>query len=278
MKIAYFGYNAFSSCLDIFAHNHHEIAFIFTGENSPHTDQIIAFAEQISCPISFDKPNQAHMEILVRDGVECFFAAEYPWRIPIPSSLPFAINIHPTMLPHGKGPTPLPSLILKQSQYSGITLHKMTSRFDDGDILLQEAIPLDTNESFDSLSAKLAIKTPLLLNKLLSNLHEHYQQSTPQSDGSYWPKLSREDQTVHWNTTTATISKQLRAFGSLGVFSEIDNQACLITAAEWELHSHSLPPGTILSADNIALVIATNDGFVRIPRKHLLSITNKNSF
>ena len=272
MKIAYFGYNAFSSCLDAFARHNHEIAFIFTGENSPHTDQVIAFAKQSTCPISFDKPNQEQMEALVNDGVECFFAAEYPWRIPIPTSLPFSINVHPTLLPYGKGPTPLPTLILKESQYSGVTLHKMTSKFDDGDILLQEAIALDANESFDSLSAKLAIRTPLLLDNLLSNLLEYYPQSTPQSVGSYWPKLSREDQTVHWNNPTAMISKQFRAFGSLGVFSEIDNQACLITAAQWELHSHTLTPGTILSADNRALVIATSDGLVRIPRKHLLSI------
>ncbi len=271
MKVAYFGYNAFSSCLDVFERHNHEIVFIFTGESSPHTDQIVAFAERTSCQISFDKPSQVHMEALVHDGVECFFAAEYPWRIPIPASLPFAINVHPTMLPDGKGPTPLPSLILKDSQYSGITLHKMTSKFDDGDILLQEAVSLDTNESFDSLSLKLAIKTPVLLNKLLSNLQDYGQSSTPQCGGSYWPKLSREDQTIHWNTPTETISKKLRAFGSLGVFSEIDNQACLITAAQWELHSHNILPGTILSADNIALVIATNDGFVRIPRKHLLS-------
>lgn len=274
MKVAYFGYNAFSSCLDIFNRHHHEIAFIFTGETSPYTDQIIAFAERTSCPISFDKPSQTQMEALVRDGVECFFAAEYPWRIPIPTSLTFAINVHPTMLPHGKGPTPLPSLILKKSQYSGVTLHKMTSTFDDGDILLQESIALDTSESFDSLSAKLSVKTPSLLNKLLSNLDEYYQQSIPQPVGSYWPKLSREDQTIHWDNTTAMISKQLKAFGSLGVYSDIDNQACLITAAEWELRSHNHLPGTILSADKTSLIITTKDGFVRIPRKNLFSITD----
>ncbi len=273
MKVAYFGYNALSSCLDIFERHNHEITCIFTGESSPHTDQIIAFAERTSCQISFDKPNQAQMEVLVRDGVECFFAAEYPWRIPIPTSLPFAINVHPTLLPYGKGPTPLPSLILKESQYSGVTLHKMTSEFDDGDILLQEAIALDSNESFDSLSAKLTVKTPLLLNKLLSSFQSYYQSSTPQSGGSYWSKLSREDQTVHWSSSTSTLSKQFRAFASLGVYSEIDGQPCLITAAEWELHSHTVQPGTILSADNIALVIATNDGLVRIARKHLFSIT-----
>ena len=253
--------------------DNHEISYIFTGETSPYTDQIIAFAKQTSCPIFFDKPSKEHMESLVRDGVECFFAAEYPWRIPIPTSLNFAINVHPTLLPYGKGPTPLPSLILKESRYSGVTLHKMTSKFDDGDILLQEAITLDANESFDSLSAKLAVTTPLLLSKLLSNLHDFCHRSTPQRGGSYWPKLSREDQTVHWNSPTATLSKQFRAFASLGVYSEIDGQPCLITAAEWELHSHSEQPGTILSADNVALIIATNDGLVRIPRKHLLSIT-----
>ena len=272
MKVAYFGYNAFSSCLDIFECHNHEIVVIYTGENSPHTDKIISFATRTGCPLSFEKPTLSQMETLVHEGVECFFAAEYPWRIPIPASLSFAINVHPTLLPHGKGPTPLPSLILKESHYSGVTLHKMTSKFDDGDILLQEAIDLGANESFDSLSAKLAVKTPVLLSKLLSHLHNYYQSSIPQGDGSYWPKLAREDQTVHWNTATATISKQFRAFGSLGVYSKIDGKGCLITAAQWELNSHILPSGTILSADNNSLVITSKDGLVRIPRNKLFSI------
>ena len=271
MKIAYFGYNAFSSCFDVFHQHDHEIVAVFTGEHSPHTDQVIAHAKKISCPLSFDKPSLSQMDTLVRDGVELFFAAEYPWQIPLPKPLSFAINAHPTLLPHGKGPTPLPSLILKESAYAGVTLHKMTSEFDEGDILVQKSIPLDATESFDSLSTKLAIETPLLLDQLLSNLDRYYQHCSPQSEGSSWPKLTRQQQTIDWNCSTSAISKQFRAFGSLGVYSEIMGQQCLITSAECMLYPHNFAPGTLLSADSIKIVITTQDGFVSILRSNLLA-------
>ncbi len=48
------------------------------------------------------------MDELVQSGVELFFVAEYPWKIPLPENLKFAINAHPTMLPDGRGATPTP--------------------------------------------------------------------------------------------------------------------------------------------------------------------------
>lgn len=271
MKVAYFGYNAFSSCLDVFTQHGHEVVAVFTGKNSPHTDQVIAYAKKNACTIAFDKPTLSQLEKLINQGVELFFAAEYPWLIPLPQSLPFAINAHPTLLPFGKGPTPLPTLILKSSEYAGVTFHKMTSTFDDGEILLQNSIPLSVNESFDSLSAKLTIETPLLLNQLLSNLDHYYYNSTPQGEGSYWPKLTQKQQTLRWSDSTSNISKQLRAYGSLGVYSEINHKKCLITAAECETHPHEFSPGTVLCADTTRVVITTSDGFVSIPRNHLLT-------
>lgn len=271
MKVAYFGYNAYSPCLDIFTRHGHEIAIIFTGKDSPHTEQVIQFAKQISCQLSFDKPDKHQMEMLIHQGVDLFFAAEYPWQIPIPDTLNYAINVHPTLLPYGRGPTPLPSLILKHPQQAGITLHKMTKELDKGDLLLQKTITLDANESFDSLSTKLFIETPALLEQLLSNLDHYYTHSTPQGEGSYWPKLTHQEQTIHWYHPTSTIYKRIRAFGSLGVYSEINGQHCLITAAECISYPHQFTPGMILSADTIKLTIASKDGFVCIPRKNLLT-------
>ena len=109
------------------------------------------------------------MDALVRAGVDLFLSAEYPWRVPIPDQLMFAINVHPTMLPEGRGPTPLPLLILAYPQHAGITLHNMTNKLDEGEVLLQKKIAIDENESFDTLSAKLYIEIPLLLDELLSN-------------------------------------------------------------------------------------------------------------
>ncbi|PCJ38087.1 MAG: methionyl-tRNA formyltransferase [Moraxellaceae bacterium] len=272
MRIAYFGYNALSSCLDLLAHRGHEITSIYTGEASLHSDNIINSAQHLQCQLSFDKPSKQHMEALVESGVDMFFAAEYPWRIPIPKQLKYAINVHPTLLPEGRGPTPLPSLILHQPQHAGVSLHKMTDDIDGGDILLQQKITIDKDESFDTLSAKLFLETPLLLDQLLTGLSNYYEDSTPQIGGSYWPQITRQEQTVDWNQPTPVVLQQIRAFGSLGTYTEINGHRYLITHAEGVKHQHNVNTGDVLSVDNIKLVIATSDGLVSIARSCLISL------
>jgi len=275
MKIAYFGYNAFSSCLDLLISGGHEIVSIYTGENSVHTDQVIRYSTLHKIPISFDRPDQYQMDALVHAGVELFLSAEYPWRIPVPDQLMFAINVHPTMLPDGRGPTPLTSLLLAYPQHAGVTLHKMTDKFDEGEILLQKRIEIDKNESFDTLSTKLYIETPLLLDKLLSNLEHYYENGAKQEKGTCWEKLSQRDQTMDWNRPTSKVLHQFRAFGSLGVYAEIQGQTYLITAAEGVMCQHNIKGGEIISIDEIRLVIASNDGLISMPRSCITQPVNK---
>jgi len=272
MKIAYFGYNAFSSCLDLLISSGHEVVCIYTGENSVHTDRVIRYSKLNQIPLSFDKPDKNQMDVLVRAGVDLFLSAEYPWKIPVPDQLKFAINIHPTMLPDGRGPTPLPLLLLAYPQHAGITLHKMTNKFDEGEILLQKTIKIDENESFDTLSAKLYIEIPQLLNKLLSNLNHYYENGVRQGKGTRWEKLSHKDQTINWNEPTSKVLQRIRAFGSLGVYSELQGQTYLITAAEGVICQHNIKAGEIISIDEIRLVIATNDGLISMPRSCLISL------
>lgn len=272
MKIAYFGYNAFSSCLDLLIRSGHEIVCIYTGENSLFTDRVINFAKLQKIPLSFDKPDKTQMDKLVQAGVELFLAAEYPWKIPVPDNLQYAVNIHPTMLPEGRGPTPLPSLLLDHPEHAGITLHKMTNNFDQGDMLLQKKIQLDENESYDTLSAKLYIEIPSLLDKLLSNLEHYYQHASKQSVGSDWEKVSRDDQTINWHKPTKEVLKQIRAFGSLGVYAQLSEQHYLITAAEGVEYKHQFNPGEVIFIDQMRLVIATNDGLISMPRSSLIAI------
>ena len=266
MKIAYFGYNALSSCLDLLIRRGHEIVCIYTGESSVHTDRVIRYSKLNQIPLSFEKPDQHQMDALVHAGVDLFLSAEYPWKIPAPEQLKYAINIHPTMLPKGRGPTPLPLLILTYPQHAGITLHKMTNEFDEGEILLQKKLTLCEYESFDTLSAKVYLEAPHLLDALLSNIDHYYLNGTKQKSGTYWEKITHLDQTINWNRLTSKLLRQFRAFGSLGVYAEIQGQICLITAAEGVPFQHEISAGELVSIDENRLVVASSDGLISIPR------------
>ena len=48
------------------------------------------------------------------------------------------VNIHPALPPKGRGAWPMPVTLLEGLRESGITIHKMTDGFDEGDILPQK--------------------------------------------------------------------------------------------------------------------------------------------
>lgn len=71
-------------------------------------------------------------------AVACF-----PWRLP-PAVLALprlgALNVHPSLLPAGRGPAPLFWTFRLGERRTGVTVHLMTDELDAGDILLQEAL------------------------------------------------------------------------------------------------------------------------------------------
>lgn len=270
MKIAYFGYNLFSSCLSVFEKHGHEISAIFTGDDKLHADQIILFSQQHSIPLYFEKPNEKLINELLASGIDCFFSAEYPWCIPIPKPLTYAINVHPTLLPYGRGPTPLSYLLLNDAGHCGITLHKMTNEIDKGDILLQHAIALDSSETYNTLTAKLYLEAPLLLDRLLSSLNNYYENSVTQKTGSYWPSLTKKDQTINWNEGVADILKRYKAFGRLGVYAQLKQSSVIITMLEVALFDHAIKPGSIIFDDPLQVVVAAWDGFISINKSSLI--------
>lgn len=266
MKIAYFGYNAFSSCLDVFVSHGHTLEAIFTGDRNFQAGIVIDYAKKHDIPLFFERPGQEEMIALVEAGVDVFFAAEYPWKIPIPENLNYSINLHPTLLPEGRGPTPLTWLILNNKRCAGITFHKMTDKFDSGDILLQKGIPLSKGETFETLLAKLFLEAPIALHQLLSNLDIHYQNSTRQVGRASWCKITPSEQLVDWSQTIREISRQMRAFGQLGIYMKVVGQHYWVTSFEGVEYQHCFACGEIIYSDQLRVVVAAKDGLIVIPR------------
>ncbi|MBI2020780.1 methionyl-tRNA formyltransferase [Candidatus Daviesbacteria bacterium] len=66
-----------------------------------------------------------------------------------------ALNIHHSLLPKYRGPSPAPSAILAGEKISGVTIIRMTEEVDAGDILAQKEYKLTPDETSDSLLTKL---------------------------------------------------------------------------------------------------------------------------
>ena len=80
------------------------------------------------------------------------------------------INIHPSLLPNGRGSCPNFWAIAEGDSYAGWTAHRMTSEIDKGDIYHQLAIPVRLNDTGESLWKRLFDVLPSFLSQLAEKI------------------------------------------------------------------------------------------------------------
>jgi methionyl-tRNA formyltransferase len=101
------------------------------------------------------------------------------------------VNIHPSLLPKYRGPTPSNWAVVHGDKISGITYHRMTDKIDMGDILWQESISIQ-NMTDGQVRLLLAQLTEDTIGGFLSHYLKHDLRPIERGncDGSYFPKVT----------------------------------------------------------------------------------------
>lgn len=220
-KIIYFGLDALIGCLHLIIRRGFEVVKIFTSPDDDYdkTEALNVFAETNNIPISYTKPTGDELQALCDSGARLMIVGGYPWKIPVIESM-YQVNIHPSLLPNGRGPWPMPTAILRGID-SGVTLHKLTDKIDEGDIILQETIPFDPDDNLVTLTEKIGAVACRLLDVFLSNADELWENAKPQSEGEYWSEPEDSERTFELTERVETIEKILRAFYGYGALTKI---------------------------------------------------------
>ncbi|MDR2096148.1 MAG: methionyl-tRNA formyltransferase [Treponema sp.] len=184
------------------------------------------------------------------------------------------INIHPSLLPKYRGPTPIPAAILNREAETGISIQKLAREMDAGDILLQERFPLSGRETTASLSDYAAHRSAALLPHVLRGILTGDIQAKPQraEEASYCSLISREEGRIDWSRTAVEIDVRIRAFTPWPLsWTMYGDGACYILEGQpWEgegLPSGNALPGVVLGTDHRAgILIQTGDGVYAVSR------------
>lgn len=77
------------------------------------------------------------------------------------------INVHPSILPKYRGPTPIETAVMNGDKKTGVTTMYMNENMDEGDILLQKEVEIGENETAGNLWDRLSkIGAELLINTI----------------------------------------------------------------------------------------------------------------
>jgi methionyl-tRNA formyltransferase len=76
------------------------------------------------------------------------------------------LNFHPSLLPLHRGSNPISSVLYRGEAQTGITVHRMSSRIDVGDVVLQGRVPVVPADTFGTLSFRLSELGRSLMDRL----------------------------------------------------------------------------------------------------------------
>ena len=218
MNIIYFGYDLFAPCLKELASSPDiNVLKVYSFEGDgffDKNDKVREICAVKNIPFTTDRITADELKWqFEQNGCALAFSAGYAYRIPCESVPSFrGVNIHPTLLPVGRGPWPLPHIILKELNESGVTAHKIAERFDEGEILLQNSFEVAKNETYRSLEKKIMFAGLDLSKKLMSDFENYWKNAVPQTKGEYWKEPSDSERTVYNNSTDFEKDKIIRAF------------------------------------------------------------------
>jgi methionyl-tRNA formyltransferase len=179
------------------------------------------------------------------------------------------INIHPSLLPKYRGPTPIPQTILNRDAETGITIQILAAEMDSGDILLQERIPLIGRETTAGLSETVSRRAAALLPEALEGIAAGTFSGRPQDHGAatYCGLLSKEDGRIDWTKTAGEIDAQIRAFTPWPLSWTMHGEQYLYILAAEAVPGAFSAPGSILGIDKErGILVQTGDGLLAVTR------------
>lgn len=180
------------------------------------------------------------------------------------------LNIHASLLPAYRGAAPIQAAIRDGLDVTGTSIMRMVPALDAGPVFLALATPILPDETAGQLQLRLAevgaqgiIKALALLE--LGGATETVQDAT---QVSYAKKIERDDAQVNWALTAGEVARAIRAYDPKpGAWTTRGNAEVRLYGAR-AMPSHHGTPGTILTADGDAMIVACGEGAVRIVDVH----------
>lgn len=197
---------------------------------------------------------------------------EEVWRIPAMGT----INLHASLLPQYRGSAPINHVIINGETKTGLTTFLIDNKIDTGNILLREEVPVFSFENAGDLHDRLMKYGARLVIRTLEEIAEGRIKPQPQSNfmmpGEILktaPKIYPEDCFIKWNNAPVKVHNFIRGLSpSPCARSFLRNENRSLTMKIFEsqpqTENHNMEPGTVISDGKTNLLIACNNGFIRI--------------
>ncbi|MFF2907419.1 methionyl-tRNA formyltransferase [Paenibacillus sp. NPDC057934] len=178
------------------------------------------------------------------------------------------VNVHGSLLPKYRGGAPIQRSIINGEKVTGVTLMYMAEGLDTGDMISRVEVPIEDGDTSGDLFEKLSLAGRDLLKAEMPRLAAGRVDAVVQeeSEATYAPNLSREDERIDWNTSSRDIYNRIRGLVPFsGAFTLWNGE----TFKVWAATNPSLAstrnvgqaaPGAVLAVEAQGVEVKTGDG------------------
>ena len=215
-------HNVGCRCLSVLLAHGVEVPLVVTHRDNPKETIWFASVAELAAlhgipVITPDNPNTPEVVEQIRALQPDFFFSFY-YREMLKRELMEipkrgALNMHGSLLPKFRGRVPVNWAIIKGETETGSTLHYMTEKPDNGDIVAQQAVAILPNDTALEVFQKVTVAAEMALNNCLPDLLAGRAQAVKQdlSKGAYFGGRKAEDGIIDWSQSAQDIHNLIRA-------------------------------------------------------------------
>ena len=175
------------------------------------------------------------------------------------------MNVHPSLLPKYRGPTPPQAALLNGDAETGLSLIKMTKGMDEGPIAFQEKMAIAPHMTstllFDEFARLAAEKIPDALMAIAEQGEQIFKEQD-ESQATYCKMTEREDGRINFQEPAAKIMNRFRAYTPWpGLFTTYLGKRLKIL--DLEMTEDAIEPGKVKCEKHVILV-GTSDGALKL--------------
>lgn len=178
------------------------------------------------------------------------------------------INVHASLLPNYKGAAPINWAIINGEKETGVTTFFIEQEIDAGNIIFQDKVKIENEETAGDLHDKLKMVGAQLLLKTVQGIESGIYPKIRQPEGKFplAPKIFTETCMINWEQSSLNIHNLVRGLSPYPTaFTLLNNQTYKIFNTRLtNINSSSHPAGSVQTDQKNFLRVATSDFFIEI--------------
>lgn len=180
------------------------------------------------------------------------------------------LNLHPSLLPRHRGPSPVATVIFEGDETTGVSLMLLDEGMDTGPVIAATAVQLTGRETAGELTDTLFDLGGALLQESLAPWVEGRLWATAQDEAmaTVTRKLERADGLVDWSQPAEAIARACRAFDPWpGLYTQWQGKTMKLMdlTVHHEYQAECFAPGTVVAmGSNRGLYVGAGEGMLAL--------------